>query len=77
MKLDSRVTLAMLAALLLQAAGAIFWAGAAAERITSLEASVANARPVAERLARLEAEVAAMRVQLDRIERKLEAADAR
>lgn len=77
MKLDGRVTLAMLAALLVQAAGAIFWAGAAAERISALETSAANARPVAERLARLEAEVAAMRVQLDRIERKMEAADAR
>lgn len=77
MKVDNRVTLALVAALLLQAAGATFWAGAAAERIAALETSAADVRPVSERLARLESEVAAMRRQLDRIERRLEAADAR
>jgi Tfp pilus assembly protein PilO len=77
MKIDMRVTLALVLALLVQAAGAVFWMGSAAERIAALEASVSEARPVAERLARLEAEVSAMRAQLDRIERKLEAADGR
>ncbi|MFN7055850.1 hypothetical protein [Hyphomonas sp.] len=77
MKLDTRVTLALLLALLVQAAGAVFWMGSAAERLGALEARAIEARPVAERLARLEAEVAAMRAQLDRIERKLEAGDAR
>lgn len=77
MKIDMRLTLALVAALLIQAAGAVFWMGAAAERIAALEASVIEARPVAERLARLEAEVSAVRAQLDRIERKMEAAHAR
>lgn len=77
MRIEGKVTLALVVAVLLQAAGAMFWAGAAAERISALEAAAAGARPVAERLARLEAEVAAMRLQLDRIERRLEATDAR
>lgn len=77
MKIQGKVTIALVAAGALHAAGVMFWAGAAAERIAALEASAATARPVAERLARLEAEVAAAREQLSRIERKLEARDAR
>lgn len=77
MRIEGKVTAALVLGVLLQAAGAMFWAGAAAERISALEAAAAGARPVAERLARLEAEVAAMRLQFDRIERRLEASDAR
>lgn len=77
MKFQGKVTLAICLAGLLHAAGVMFWAGAAAERISALEAAAATSRPVAERLARLEAEVAAARTQLDRIERRLEAGDGR
>ena len=77
MKIQGKVTLALMLAVLLQGAGVTFWAGAAAERISALEQAAATSRPVAERLARLEAEVSAMRAQLDRMERRMEAADAR
>jgi Tfp pilus assembly protein PilO len=77
MRIQGKVTIALVAAVLLQGAGVMFWAGAAAERISALEASAATARPVAERLARLEAEMAAVRAQLDRIEGRMEAKDAR
>lgn len=66
------MTAALLLAVLLQAAGVLFWSGAAAQRIAALEANAMTSRPVAERLARLEAEVAALRAQLDRMERKME-----
>ncbi len=81
MKIQRKVTFALILAVLLQGAGVMFWAGAAAERISALEQAAATSRPVAERLARLEAEMTAMRQQLSRIERKLErsqeAGDAR
>lgn len=77
MKIQGKVTIALVLAVLVQAGGAAFWAGAAAERISALEAAAATSRPVAERLARLEAEVSAMRAQLDRMERRMEAGDAR
>lgn len=72
MKIEGKVTIALVLAAALHAAGVMFWAGAAAERISALEASATTARPVAERLARLGAEVAAARAQLDRIERRME-----
>ncbi|MBA4227714.1 MAG: hypothetical protein C0456_13890 [Hyphomonas sp.] len=77
MRIEGKVTIALVLAILLQGAGVMFWAGAAAERISALETAAATSRPVAERLARLEAEVTAVRAQLDRIERTLEAKDAR
>ncbi|MBY9067280.1 hypothetical protein K1X12_10240 [Hyphomonas sp. WL0036] len=77
MRIQGKVTVALVLAVLVQAGGAAFWAGAAAERISALEAAAATSRPVAERLARLEAEMAAVRAQLDRMERRLEAENAR
>lgn len=76
MSFDRRLTIGVVLAVAVQAAGVLMWAGAAAERVSTLEDKVREARPVAERLARVEAELGAMRVQLDRIERKLEARDA-
>ena len=77
MKLHGKVTIGLVLAATLHAAGVMFWAGAAAERISALEQAAATARPVAERLARLEAEVAAVRAQLDRMEGRMEAQNAR
>lgn len=77
MKIQGKVTVALILAVLAQGAGVMFWAGAAAERISALEQTAVTSRPVAERLARLEAEVSAMRAQLDRMERRMEAGDAR
>lgn len=76
MSFDRRLTIGVVLAVAVQSAGVLLWAGAAAERVSTLEERVRDAQPVAERLARVEAELGAMRMQLDRIERKLEVRDA-
>ena len=43
--LDRKLPAALVAAFLLQTAGALFWAGSAAERINALERTVASDRP--------------------------------
>ncbi len=70
--LDKRLPAALVAAFLLQTAGALFWAGQAAERITVLERTVANDQGAIEHVAVLEERVAVMTKQLDRIEAKLD-----
>jgi len=70
--LDKRLPAALVAAFLLQTAGALFWAGQAAERITVLERTVANDQGAIERVAVLEEQVRAMNRTLDRIENKLD-----
>jgi hypothetical protein len=70
--LDKRFPAALVAAFLLQTAGALFWAGQAAERITVLERIVANDQGAIERVAVLEDRIVAMNKQLDRIEAKLD-----
>lgn len=72
MSFDRRLTIGVVLAIAVQSAGVLLWAGAAAERVSTLEDRVRAAQPVAERLARVETELASMRAQLDRIERKLE-----
>lgn len=76
MSFDRRLTIGVILAVAVQSAGVLLWAGAAAERVETLEERVRESRPVAERLARVEAELGAVRLQLDRIERKMEARDA-
>ena len=73
MKIDRRVTLALVFTVFVQTAGALVWAGAAGERLAMVEHEVDERRDVAERLARLEAELDSVRMQLDRIERKIDA----
>jgi hypothetical protein len=75
--LDKRLPAALVAAFLLQTAGALFWAGQAAERITVLERTVANDQGAIERVAVLEEQVRAMNKTLDRIEAKLDRAETR
>jgi uncharacterized small protein (DUF1192 family) len=70
--LDRKLPAALVAAFLLQTAGALFWAGQAAERITVLERTVANDQGAIEHVAVLEDRIAAMTKQLDRIEAKLD-----
>lgn len=72
MSWDRRISLALILAVLAQAAGAFLWAGAAGERVTQLERRVDDLSAVNERLARLEVQIAAARVQLDRIESRLD-----
>ncbi len=76
MSFDRRLTIGVLLAIAVQSAGVLLWAGAAAERVATLEDRVRAAQPVAERLARVETELGGVRAQLDRIERKLETRDA-
>ncbi len=74
--LDRKLPAALVAAFLLQTAGALFWAGSASERITVLERTVASDQDAIARVAVLEEEVRAMKETLDRIETKLDRADA-
>ena len=71
-KIDQRVTLALIAALFLETAGGLIWAGRAAARLEEVERAVATQPEVAERLARLEEQVAEARRALTRIERRLD-----
>ncbi len=70
--LDRKLPAALVAAFLLQTAGALFWAGSAAERITSLERIAASEQDSIARVAVLESQIATIRASLDRIENKLD-----
>jgi hypothetical protein len=70
--LDRKLPAALVAAFLLQTAGALFWAGSAAERIADLERAQAREQSAIERVAVLEAQVADIRATLARIENKLD-----
>ena len=74
---DRRFGLALVVTVLLQTAGALIWAGRAAERLDAVEQRLALQQPLAERLARLEVHADDARASLDRIERRLEARSAR
>jgi ubiquinone biosynthesis protein UbiJ len=63
---------ALLAAFLLQTAGALFWAGSAAERIATLERTVAADRAAVAQVAVVAEQVRAIKESVDRIERRLE-----
>ena len=67
-----RIPAALVAAFLLQTAGALFWAGSAANRITALERTVMDEHAAVVRVAVLEEQVSEMRDQLVRIEGKLD-----
>ncbi|MEL6323480.1 MAG: hypothetical protein AAFY84_03970 [Pseudomonadota bacterium] len=69
---DLRISIAFSAAILVQTALGLIWAGAAAERIHQLERRVGNTDVIMERTARLEEQALAMRASLARIERKLD-----
>jgi hypothetical protein len=60
------------AAFLLQTAGALFWAGSAAERIADLERTVRSDQAAIQKVAVIEEQVRAIRESLDRIEDKLD-----
>jgi len=75
--LDKRFPAALVAAFLLQLAGALFWAGAASQRIAALEQTVGSERAAIERVAVLEEQVSEIKRTLDRIETKLDRAETR
>ena len=70
--LDKRLPAALVAAFLLQTAGALFWAGSAAERISTLERTLNNDQAAIERVAVLEEQITTIKQSLDRIENKLD-----
>ena len=70
--LDRKLPAALVAAFLLQTAGALFWAGSAAERIAALERTVTGDQAAIERVAVLEEDMRAMKETLERIETKLD-----
>ena len=70
--LVKRIPAALVAAFLLQTAGALFWAGSAAERIATLERTIARDQSAIERVAVLEEQVAEIKGSLSRIENKLD-----
>lgn len=72
--LEKRWPAALVAAFLLQTAGALFWAGSAAERIADLERTLANDQGAIQRVAVLEDQIAGIKDTLDRIENKLDRA---
>ena len=74
--LDKRFPAALVAAFLLQLAGALFWAGAASQRLNVLEQTVGSERAAIERVAVLEEQVSEIKRSLDRIETKLDRAPA-
>lgn len=69
---DKRFPAALVAAFLLQTAGALFWAGSAAERIAVLERTVQSDRATIEQVAVLNEQVRAIKETTDRIEAKLD-----
>ena len=75
--LDRKLPAALVAAFLLQTAGALFWAGSAAERIATLERTLTADQGAIARVAVLEEQIAAIRQSLDRIENKLDRRDRR
>jgi len=72
MPAEKRIPAALVAAFLLQTAGALFWAGSAAERIAGLERIVTADQAAIEKVAVLEEQVRTIRETLDRIENKLD-----
>jgi hypothetical protein len=69
---DKRIPMALVFAFLVQTAGALFWAGSAAERIAVLERNATRDQAAIEQVAVIEDQVAQMKQSLDRIETKLD-----
>ena len=75
MEIEKKVTVSLIMAILIQTGGALVWAGAAAERISDVEAELNDRKSVSERLVRVEAQLEDVRAQLGRIERRMEGRD--
>ena len=72
MPAEKRLPAALVAAFLWQTAGALFWAGSAAERIADLERTLHTDQAAIEKVAVLEEQVRGIKESLDRIESKLD-----
>lgn len=65
--LDKKVPIALIAAILIQTAGALVWAGAASQRLDMLEASVAALKDTNRKLSVVETHIGYMREAIDDI----------
>jgi hypothetical protein len=74
-EIERKIPLALVFGFILQTGGALFWAGAAAERIARVEQMSSENARVIERVVRLEERVASMHASLNRIETKLDRMD--
>ena len=74
---EKRLPAALVAAFLLQTAGALFWAGSAAERIAVLERALAADQGAIQKVAVIEEQVRFIRESLSRIEVKLDSPSTR
>ena len=71
-QIERRIPIALVVGFLLQTGGALFWAGAAAERIAAVERATRDNTSVIERVVRLEAQVIAVHESVSRIESKID-----
>ena len=71
-RLERRVPVAVILAILIQSAAALLWAGAANERLAALDTRTARIGELVERTARLEEQSKSAAGALARIEAKLE-----
>lgn len=71
-RMEIKVTLAVGAAIALQSAAGLIWAGAAGERLAQLERRADETRVIVERTARLEEQARSIRASVERIEARLE-----
>ncbi len=69
---ERKIPAALVAAFLLQTAGALLWAGSAAERLTVLEHALNDDQAAIQKVAVLEEQMRAVRESLGRIETKLD-----
>jgi len=70
--LEKKFPAALVAAFLLQSAGAIYWAGSASNRIAVLEQTQQRNQTTIDRVAVMQEQIAEMKQQLTRIETKLD-----
>ncbi|MBI1360936.1 MAG: hypothetical protein GC155_11715 [Alphaproteobacteria bacterium] len=71
---EKKVTVAVLFAMAMEAAGALVWAGEASQRLSEVEGRVAAQSGLDERMARMEVRLELASAQLSRIEKKLDGA---
>lgn len=72
--IERKVTLAVVLAMAMEAAGALVWAGEASQRLTEVEGRVTAQAGFDERMARMEVRLELASAQLSRIEKKLDGA---
>ena len=75
-RMDRQITAGVLLAVVLQTGGVLIWAGREATRIEVIEQRLDRQSNVSERLTRLEEQVFAARATLERMEHKLDQAEA-